>query len=385
MSDVASLHEAEYGQKPTIVTSAPGVVNFIGAHTESTDGYLLLFAMNRRASVAASLREDGSIRFYAADLNERRRTSASALKYRQEDRFAGISKGVISRLQTLGSRIRGVNVTVSSDIPPGIGLASSQAIGVALAYALSRLYGNAIDATEAAQVAYYVEHAYEGLPVGFGDFLTSAVARNGHFLFIDSHRLDWTHLEARFDGTALVGVNTHAPSALTTRDESLRQIECGRCLELLSGYGNGCSFQDFTLEELASSIGRVPESARRYCLHIVAENERVLSCRSAMARGDLERIGKLLTESHESLRDLYEGTTPEVDWLVKHAHTVSGVYGARLAGGSSGTCALVFGRMDADDGLDDLLRQYERIFGFHPTVLTCLPDDGVRVDFREDT
>ncbi len=383
MSDVVSLHEAEYGEKPAIVTSAPGVVNFIGAHTESTDGYLLLFAMNKRASVAASLRDDGSIRFYAPDLNERRRTSASALKYRPEDRFAGLTKGVVSRLQTLGSRVRGVNVTVTSEIPTGIGLASSQAIGVALAYALSRLYGTPIDEIEAAQVGYHVERTYERLPVGFGDFLTSAVARGGHFLFIDSHRLDWTHVEASLDGVTLFGVNTHAPSALSAKEEALRQIECDRCLELLSGYGNGCSFQDFTLDEIASSIGRVPESARRYCLHIVAENERVLSCRSAMVRGDLDRIGKLLTESHESLRDLYEGTTPEVDWLVKHALTVRGVYGARLAGGSSGTCALVFGRADTNDGLADLLHQYERIFGFHPTVLACAPDDGVRVDYRE--
>src|SRR6056297_1837780 len=108
MSDVRSLHQAEYGEQPTVVTSAPGVVNLMGSHTEATDGYLLVFGMDKRAHVAASARTDGSMRFYAADLGERKRTSSSALKYRREDRFAGIVKGILSRLQTLGARVGGV-------------------------------------------------------------------------------------------------------------------------------------------------------------------------------------------------------------------------------------------------------------------------------------
>jgi len=94
-------------------------------------------------------------------------------------------------------------------------------------------------------------------------------------------------------------------------------------------------------------------------------------------------VGKLLTESHASLRDLYEGTSPEVDWLVKHSHVLPGVYGARLAGGFTGTCALVFGSETAEEGLRGLLREYERIFGFHPDVVPCHPDDGVKVESRE--
>jgi len=131
MRDVGSLHEQEYHECPQVVATAPGVVNLMGAHTEATDGYLLVFGMDKRAYVAASRRDDGSMRFYAADLDERKRTSSSALKYRREDRFAGLCKGVISRLQTLGAHIGGLNVTVTSDIPAGIGLGASQAIGVA--------------------------------------------------------------------------------------------------------------------------------------------------------------------------------------------------------------------------------------------------------------
>jgi len=383
MSDIVSLHTQEYGEPPKITVSAPGVVNLMGAHTEATDGYLLLFGMDKRAWVAASPRDDGSMRFYAADLNERKRTSSSALKYRRDDHFGGLAKGVISRLQTLGAHIGGLNVTVTSTIPSGIGLGASQAIGVALASSLARLFGFEISPIEAAQVAHYVERSFEGIPVGFGSFLATAVVRQGHVLLIDSHKLDWSHIDVDLDGSLMLGINTHAPSAVTQLEEAARQVDCVHCLELLSGRENGCSFQEFTYEELSSSIGRVPEHARHYCLHIVGENERVLSCASALRRGDHQRIGKLLTESHESLRDLYEGTSPEVDWLVKHSHGLPGVYGARLAGGFTGTCALVFGNRIAEDGLRSLLREYERIFGFHPDVVACSPDGGVQVESRE--
>ena len=203
-------------------------------------------------------------------------------------------------------------------------------------------------------------------------------------LFVDTHKLDWTYLPVDFDGALIYGVDTHAPSALSPSEEAGRQLDCVHCVEMMSGH-NGCSLQEFTEEELTSSIGRVPETVRRYCLHIVCENERVLHCRQALSRGDLRWVGKLLNESHESLRDLYEGTSPEVDWLVKHSHEVHGVYGARLAGGSTGTCALILASRDAEEHLRQMLREYERIFGFHPDVLTCRPDSGVAVESREGT
>lgn len=385
MGDIVSLHEKEYGEKPIVVASAPGVVNLMGAHTETTDGYLLVFGIDKRASVAASPRDDGSMRFFAADTNERKRTSSSALRFHREDRFAGMAKGVLSRLHTLGSHVGGVNVTVTSDIPPRIGLAASQAIGVALANALASLFGFALDPVEAAQVAYYVEHSFEGIPIGFATFLASAVVRQGHALLIDTHRLDWSHIRTDLDGAVVFGIDTNAPSALSQAEEARVQAECVNCLELLSGRDNGCSFQEFSVEEIYASIGKVPEDVRHCCLHIVSENERVLSCVSALERRDLNRLGKLLTESHESLRDLYEGTSPEVDWLVKHTHLVPGIYGARLAGGSTGTCALVLGDGGTHEGLDGILDEYERIFGFHPVVMPCAPDGGVRIDYREGT
>lgn len=380
MRVVEELHRQEYGEPPTVVVTAPGVVNLMGSHTESTDGYLLLFGLDRRATVAASPRTDGSMRFFAPDIDERKRTSASALKYKHEDHFGCLAKGTLSRLHTLGASITGVNVTVVSEIPSGIGLAASQAIAVAMASAIARTAGFHLNAVEASQVGHFAEHSFAELPVGFSGFLASAVARAGHVMVLDTHRLDWEFVPLDLGRATLFGINTHAPSAISVIEEAERQHDCVDCLSLLSEGDHGCSFQDFTEDQIYASIGKVPEAARRYCLHIVGENARVQSFVQALSHRDPHWAGKLLGESHDSLRDFYEGSSPEVDWLVKHASALPTVYGARLAGGSTGTCALIFAERDASETLGKLLLDYERIFGFHPVVLECCPDEGLRVE-----
>jgi galactokinase len=385
MTDVASLHEAEYLEPPTVVTSAPGVANLMGAHTEATDGLVLLFGMDHRATVAVSLRSDNSLRFFAPDLNERKRTSMAAIRYRKEDRFANLAKGVISRLQTLGAIVRGINVTVTCEVPAGIGLGASQSIATALALGLSEAYSFSIDGVVAAQIAHHAEHSFLGVAVGLSSFLVSALSRNGTVMLIDTHKMEWSHILFDLDGHTLVGINTQAPNPSTPDESALRIADCELCLDVLTGGRHATSLQDVSMEELYASLGLVPERARRHCLHVVSENERVLQMVHALGQNNLDQVGRLLMQSHASLRDLYEVSTPEVDWLVRHAGEIEGVYGARLAGGSGASCALAIASRDAVELLRERLHEYERIFGFHPDLVPCGMDDGVRIDFREDT
>ena len=384
MTDIVSLHTAEYREAPGVVASAPGVANLMGSHTEATDGLILLFGMNRRATVAVSRRTDSSFRFYAPDFKERKRTSLSAMRFKSEDKFANLPKGVVSRLQTLGAHVVGANITIVSDIPPGIGLASSQAISSALAFALATLYGFEMDPTLAAQVAHHAEQTFSGKTVGLSTFLVSSLSRPDEIMLIDSHKLDWSYLPFDLNGHNLFGIHTHAPSPLTNEDTERRYDDCRLCLRMLRGVRPGCGVRDLSAHELHASLGKMPESARRHCLHVVAENERVLQVAEALKRNDLRRVGKLLIESHESLRDLYEVSTPEVDWLVKHAQEIRGVYGARLSGGNKSSCTLAIATVEAVNLIQERLHDYERIFGFHPDLVPCRPDEGVRIDSQGD-
>jgi len=356
----------------------------MGSHTEATDGLVLLFGLNHRAMVAVSPRTDHSLRFFAADLNERKRTSIAAMRFRKEDHFANLGKGVVSRLQTLGAKVHGANITVCSTIPPGIGLASSQALTTAMAYALASLFGFNTDPVLAAQIAHHAEHSFADEKVGLASFLASAVAKAGNAMLVDTHKLDWKYIAFDLNGHSLVGINTHAPSPATPEESAIRVADCELCLNVLTGGRHATSLQDVSMQELYASLGMVPEHARRHCLHVVSENERVLLMVDALRHRDFEQIGRLLSQSHESLRDLYEVSTPEVDWVVRHIADIRGVFGARLAGGTSSSCAMAIASGDAVDTLRERLQDYERIFGFHPDLVQCTTDNGVRIDFRED-
>jgi galactokinase len=384
MRDVVSLHLGEFGGNPTVVASSPGVANLMGAHTEATDGLVLLFGMAHRAVVGVSPRNDNSLRLFAPDISERKRTSLAAIKFRKEDRFANLAKGVIRRLQTLGAHVSGADITVASDIPQGIGLGSSQAISTAVAYALGTLLDFPVDPETAAQIAHHAEHSFCGTEVGLASFLASALAIRGSVMLIDTHRLSWSHVKVDMNGHRLLGINTQAPSPESPEESRTRIEDCQLCLDVLSGGRHATSMQDVSMQELYSSMGLVPEAARRHCLHVVGENERVLQMVDALRRSDYDHIGRLLLESHESLRDLYEVSTPEVDWVVRHAGDISGVFGARLAGGNRSSCALAIASGDAVDSIRERLHEYERIFGFHPDLVPCSMDDGVRIDLLED-
>lgn len=384
MNDVAALHGEEFGETPALIASSPGVGNLMGSHTEPTDGLVLLFGLRHRATVAVSSRSDNSLRFFSSDLSERKRTSVAAMRYRKEDHFANLGKGVASRLQTLGAHLHGANVTIRSDIPQNIGLGSSQALTIALAYALASLYEFPLDPILAAQVAHHAEHEFSGIDVGLTSFLASALAKPGHAMLIDARKLDWQHISFDLNGFSLIGINTHAPSPETPEGSAVRLADCELCLNVLTGDKHATSLQDISMEELYSSLGLVPEHARRHCLHVVGENERVLKMVDALRHRDFEQAGRLLSQSHESLRDLYEVSTPEVDWVVRHAADIHGVCGARLAGGTGSSCAMAIASSEAVEILRERLHDYQRIFGFHPDLVHCSTDGGVRIDIRED-
>ena len=126
-------------------------------------------------------------------------------------------------------------------------------------------------------------------------------------------------------------------------------------------------------------MGLIPETTRKKCLHVVEENQRVLEAEEALRKKDLVAFGKLMNRSHESLRDLYEVSCPELDWLVKRAWETEGVYGSRLTGAGFGGCTVTLIEEDAIPAYQEHIVQYERIFGFQPELYICKPSAGARI------
>ena len=368
-----------------MVTSAPGKVDILGEHTQYADGYILSLALDRRVAVAVSPRDDNSLRFYSGNLDERKKTTVTGLKYRREDRWANYPKGVIASLIRLGYDLRGINMTILGDVPMGIGLASSSALGIASAVALKTLYGYELSDAQVIDSARLAESRFMNLDSGISSPLASYYAREGTALFLDTRSLHVEYFDFPSPPAKMLITDSRVSESLTAGEKAEFRESCRDCLDVLTASRMGTAFRDLTRDDLSGSIEGLPERSRRVCMHIVEENRRVLETRRALAEGDLDDVGKLMIRSHESLRDLLEISCPELDWLVKRAVETPGVYGSRMVGDGYGGCTLTLLDGNVIEDYKEHTEEYDRIFGFKAAVFPVEPGSGIQIHLPDLT
>ena len=379
MKELQALHVEEFGRKPDCIAQAPGIINLMGEHTDYSEGFVLQAALPLFANVAVSRRDDVSLRFYTADAGERKKTSVPNLKYKREDRWANYLKGVLAELSELGIDIPGLEFTITSTIPQNIGLGSSDALCTATAIAVCRCLGVELSDQDMIDVAYGAEARFIGLPKEPGDVATSLLAVQDKAVFLDMRTLEYRQVNLNLKDAVLVLTNSHVPHINADDYIEERREECRQCVEHLQTRRSGVSLRDYTVKDLKSGIGVLPESLRRLCMHVVEENTRVKEAIQLLPEGDMETFGRLMYRSHESLRDSYEVSCPELDWLVKRSSEIDGVYGSRLTGPGFGGCTLTLVRETALNDYIDRLGEYERIFGFAAEAFPFRVADGARI------
>ncbi|MDR1637182.1 MAG: galactokinase, partial [Treponema sp.] len=354
--------------EPVVIAEAPGRIHFLGEHGEPKAGLYLSAAIDRCIRVAVSLRKDNSLRFYAADLGERKRTTLINLKYKREDRWANYIKVAIHIFAELGRPVKGLNFTVAGDIPQQIGLASSSAIEVAAAIALKGLFQVPMGEKELISRLSAAQAVFFGKDLSPVDFLVLLSARKDQFLLVDEESLEVRRIKSTLSKYRILVMDSRVPRAGVEEELAQRRQDIKKGLNLLSRKKAGVSFRDFAAMDLVESMGDLPEQIRRRSMHIVQEIRRVHDAEGAIKRRDLPALSKILFHSHESLRDLYEVSCPEIDWLVKRAQETEGILGSRMTGQGFGGCTYTIIQEDAIAQYRDRLEDYERIFGFHPVI-----------------
>jgi galactokinase len=384
MNELIRIHGEEYGEPPQIVVRAPGRVNLIGEHTDYNEGFVLPMAIDYFVQVAVSRRKDQHLRFYSADFRDRKRTSISNLRYKKEDRWANYPKGVVSVLLARGYTLGGINFTVQGNIPQGAGLSSSAALEVAAGFAVQKLFGLKISGPDLAQLAQEAENNFVGVRCGIMDQFVSRMARAGHATLIDTRDMNYRYIPLNFKSIKILITNSNVPRNLLDSEYNQRREECERCVDILSAKKPGRALRDYTPADLRDSMGLIPETTRKKCLHVVEENQRVLEAETALKKSDIVYFGKLMNRSHESLRDQYEVSCPELDWLVKRAWETDGVYGSRMTGAGFGGCTVTLIEEEVIPVYISRLEAYERIFSFKPETFVSEPAAGARVLVEEE-
>ncbi len=308
-----------YGREPRLFR-APGRVNLIGEHTDYNGGFVLPLAIDRETIVAAAPRADRRVVAYSLNLGERAEFHLDEPGERRRGIWLDYVEGVARALESRGVRLGGAELLILSDVPAGAGLSSSAALEVSAGLALASVSGVEVDRVELALAGQQAEHTYVGTMCGIMDQFVAALGRAGHALLIDCRTLEATPVPLDTRETAIVICDSRVRHELSTSEYNTRRAECERGVELLREFLPGIAqLRDVSTEEFGRYESRLPEPIRRRCRHVVHENERTLLAADALRRGDLSEVGRLMRRSHESLRDDYEVSCAELDFLAETA------------------------------------------------------------------
>jgi galactokinase len=330
---------SRFNRSPAGVWSAPGRVNLIGEHTDYNGGYVLPFAIDLRTQAAVSRRDDGRVSVLSVQRGgDPVEFAVEDLKPHANTGWAGYAVGVVWALRVKGFDVNGLDIVLDGRVPTGAGLSSSAAIECAVGLAALELSGIDLALEDMARIAQYAENEYVGVPCGLMDQMAVSVCRADHALFFDVRDDVREHepFAPHDDGLAVLVINTRAQHAHASGAYAERRKSCEAAAKQL-----GVAYlRDIARSELDAALRTLDDDVlRRRARHIITENDRVLTTVDLLRNGRLSEIGPLLTASHESLRDDFEVSAPELDTAVDAA-LASGALGARMTGGGFGGSAI---------------------------------------------
>jgi galactokinase len=366
-----------YGGEPRLFR-APGRVNLIGEHTDYNGGFVLPMAIDKEAAVAVGERDDRKIRAYTVNLEEAAEFDLDDEKPRKKGFWLNYIEGVARILESKNVELKGANLLIWSDVPTGAGLSSSAALETVTGLALSEISNRTIDRVTLAKIGQQTEHDYVGAKVGIMDQFVSAHARARHALLLDCRSLEFENVPLDTREVAVVMCDTNVKHDLATSGYNTRREECERAVQILKENLPGVrELRDVSREDFEKYAGLLPELIRRRARHVVTENERVLQAASALKRKDLNEFGRLMWQSHESLKNDYEVSCRELDVLVEIAGETDGVLGGRMTGGGfGGSTVNLVKRENLDAFKEKINAEYERLTGIEPTILVSEASEG---------
>lgn len=378
---LAAAFAAATGRAPEGIWSAPGRVNLIGEHTDYNDGYVLPFALAARTAAAAARRSDG--RLTVRSLQWPGGLADFPLSELHAGCVAGPGAyvaGVVWAMRAAGHRVPGLDIVIDGAVPIGSGLSSSAALECATALAVAELSEVQLTGDELARLAQRAENEFVGVPCGIMDQMASMLALAGHALFLDTRTgaIEHVPFDPAEDGLVLLVIDTHARHDLADSGYADRFASCAKAAHLLGV----TTLRDVPEADLPDALARLAAFGplARRVRHVITENARVLATAELLRAGRLAALGPILTASHQSLRDDFEVSAPELDTAVAAA-LGAGALGARMTGGGFGGSVIALAPAAAAPALTAAATAAAREAGHpSPAIWPAVPSAGAHRD-----
>jgi galactokinase len=365
-----------FGASPRIY-QAPGRVNLIGEHTDYNDGFVMPAAVGFSTWTAAAPRRDRKLVVQSENFHEQAEFALDQLPAGPSHHWSDYVIGVAKTLQGSGLRLPGANLLLEGNVPQGAGLSSSASLEVAVCFALLGLLDVKMEPAKVALLCQRAENEFVGALCGIMDQFIAVHGQRDHALLLDCRSLEYRLLPLRRDARLVIS-NTLVRHSVAHGDYNQRRAECEAGVKLMAKhFPDVKALRDVKYPEFLAVSDELPETIMRRCRHVISENERVLQAGGALESGDLEQFGALMQQSHESLRDDFQVSCPELDLMVELAGQVPGVYGARMTGGGFGGCTVSLVRADSVNAFITVVTSgYEKATGEKPEIYVCFAAHG---------
>jgi len=360
----------QFKEDPTYIVRGPGRVNLIGEHTDYNDGFVMPMAIDRALWIALRPRTDRKVRIYSVDFKTWAEFKLDELS--KGKGFQEYLKGVAWALQEEGYELNGWEGVMAGDIPRGSGLSSSAGLELATARAFFEVSDFPWDAKKMALIGQKCENEWVGANTGIMDQLISATGQKGYALKIDCRSLDLEPVTLPPD-TVVVVMDTMTRHSHTDSGYNERRAEC----EAAAKHFEVKALRDINLEQFNARKDELSDVVMRRARHVVTEDIRTLKAADAMKAGDAISLGKLMNESHDSLRDDFEVTNDALNTIVNLARKQNGCYGARMTGGGFGGCAVALVKTnDAEAFSKAVADSYQTRTDLEPQLYVCEASEG---------
>lgn len=373
---VINVFKEKFLEEPHLFYS-PGRINLIGEHVDYNDGFVMPGAIDKGIYFAISLNNSEMINCVSIDFDESISLSLSEVK--KSESWKNYVLGVVNEFQKAGLPVKGFNCTFGGNIPIGGGMSSSAALEGGISFGLNHLCGFGLDRKELALLGQRAEHNFPGVMCGIMDQYANMIGKVQSVILLDCMSITHEYIPLHIEGYELVLVNSNVHHSLAGSEYNHRRKDCEAGLKILKEEAGINSFRDIkNPEELASFKDKMPDQVYKRCRYVVDEIARTQKAAALLKENDIEGFGALMFETHEGLKNLYEVSCPELDFLVDAAKEDNNVVGSRLMGGGFGGSTInLIKKEGINFFLSKILPAYKKQFGIDAETYHVKVVDGV--------
>ena len=351
------------------IIMAPGRVNLIGEYTDFNDGFVFPMTVDRGVYVGIRARDDQRVRVKSIRFGELIDYPLDDFEKPEPGHWSCYVLGVVEELRLLALVPQGFDAVIDGNLNLGAGLSSSAALETATALALQAVFDFEMSRVDIATLCQRVEHRYANVMCGIMDQFASGLGRSNHALLLDCRTLSHVNIPTNLNKYRIVIISSEVKRELASSAYNERRAQCEEGVALFRQFDPTiASLRDVTPDLFDTYGDQLSEIVFRRCRHVITENARVLDASAALAAEGLVQFGRLMTASHNSLRDDFEVSCDELDCLVDIANGAEGVLGSRMTGAGFGGCTVTLIHMDAIETLRANLLYYTDRFGLNPEM-----------------